>query len=483
VVDARSGAPLEDYWVELGAPAAAEEPPSEPRKGVSRFLSEGGELVVTNAEGRFESALERAPGPIRALLRDSPAAPFTRFGGGAASLSPPTEQTVEWDGESEVALTASSGPTYRVRFAPPPGTAHGDFDALLYEGDPARMTYGSFVSSIRGRLRGRDPSVARFPAGKFHREEVTSWTLRIESRDGLWVGDVAVPRCADDCADEQWIELVPAACLEVEVAGPGPELPEARLGLRELDTDRYEGRLSWDLELGEGQVAFGGLPGGRYRLSVQAEGMQAQDLDLVLVPGQRLRERFELAPIPVPARVRGELRSRSGRYRGCVNINALGEVDSQTRHAIPEWIERDGELVAPFEFTDLAPGPVRLMLHDMGVPLRWHPDPGNVQAPAEGLVFVCDDLSPPRRARLRVVDALEGTPVEGFDAQVQVDGIPQALEADPSAPQEQLFWIGVDSELVWRVTAPGYAPEEGTALHLVNEGEDLALSVRLARTP
>jgi hypothetical protein len=336
---------------------------------------------------------------------------------------------------------------------------------------------------MRGRLRGKDPCVARFRGGQFQREEVSSWTLRVESRDGLWVGDVAVPPCEDDCTDERWIDLSPAACLEVEVAAvPGVELSEPSLGLRELDTDRYEGRGSWDIELGGGRATFGGLPSGRYRLSIRDEGMQAQELDLELVPGQILHERVKLAPLASPAHVRGELHSRSGRYAGRVTVMAWSEVDQQRRHAIPEWIERDGVLVAPFEFTGFAPGKVRLMILDGGhVPLRWSPEPDSVQAPVDDLVFECDDLAAPRRVVLRVIDALDGAPVEGFEAEIAVDGIPQALE--PVPPSDMAFWIAVQAELSWRVTAPGYQPEEGGLIQLQEEGDDLALQVRLVRAP
>ena len=145
-----------------------------------------------------------------------------------------------------------------------------------------------------------------------------------------------------------------------------------------------------------------------------------------------------------------------------MNVIAWSEVDQQRRHALPQWIERDGALVAPFEFTGFAPGEVHLMILDSGgVPVRWNPEPGSVQAPIEDLVFEGDDLAPPRRVLLRVVDALDGAPIEGFEAEIAVDGIPQALESVP--PAHLAFWIDVQAELHWRVTAPGYAPEEGGA--------------------
>ena len=140
VFDASTGTPLENYLVELSAPENTDAPATDSRSSLMSVLERepGGELLVTDAEGRFESALEREPGPVRVLLRDAPGALAAGFAGQLSITSPPPEQRIDWDGASEIALTASSGPTYRVRFAPPPGMTHGEFDAVLFEGDAAR---------------------------------------------------------------------------------------------------------------------------------------------------------------------------------------------------------------------------------------------------------------------------------------------------------------------------------------------------------
>jgi hypothetical protein len=82
---------------------------------------------------------------------------------------------------------------------------------------------------------------------------------------------------------------------------------------------------------------------------------------------------------------------------------------------------------------------------------------------------------------LRVVDALDGARVEGFDAELTVDGNRPTLESTASG--DPAFWIHLDAELQWRVTAPGYEPAEGDARMLENEGDDVILKVALTRVP
>ena len=116
---------------------------------------------------------------------------------------------------------------------------------------------------------------------------------------------------------------------------------------------------------------------GRYELSVRADSMQSAVVELVLGEGERLVQRVDLVPLAAPAHVRGELRSRSGRFEGAVNLVAFSPIDQQQRTVLADWIELDGQFVAPFEFTGFAPGEVRIKLIEAdGLPIAGLHRPG-----------------------------------------------------------------------------------------------------------
>ena len=123
------------------------------------------------------------------------------------------------------------------------------------------------------------------------------------------------------------------------------------------------------------------------------------------------------------------------------------------------------------------------MLLDGGnVPVRWHPEPGSVQAPVEDLVFEGDDLAPPRRVLLHVVDALDGAPIAGFEAEIA--GRRDLAGARVRAPGS----AGIQDRRPGRALLARHrsglrAREEGGANQLQNEGDDLALQVRLTKRP
>jgi hypothetical protein len=106
---------------------------------------------------------------------------------------------------------------------------------------------------------------------------------------------------------------------------------------------------------------------------------------------------------------------------------------------IAEWIERDGVRVAPFEFRGLRPGRYNLQFYAWdGTNRAWQPTGGELEAPADSLVFVCDDVSPLQTLEFDIVDDATGFPLK--QAKVVAREGERWLIGSGSSP-ETLSWL------------------------------------------
>jgi len=204
---------------------------------------------------------------------------------------------------------------------------------------------------------------------------------------------------------------------------------------------------------------------------------------LEAVAGLETRHTFVLEPLPQTAVIRGELRSRSGKYLDLLTVTLTTPGEANARSIMPRWIERNGEMVATFEFADLQPGPHQLQVLGLSADNRaWNPEFGTIDAPAENLVFVCDDIAPLRTLRFDIVDAATNEALT--HARVRATVGESALMAGFGALREPAVFTVSELRLVnWSVSLPGYVEATGdTATATLVDGV-LVQAVRLERAP
>lgn len=263
------------------------------------------------------------------------------------------------------------------------------------------------------------------------------------------------------------------------------------------------------------EVLVGGMRGvapgvftdwrGRYVLEVEdlelthvrvlpPEGWNGAELRKPLPPmtaGGRGVVDFELVPWPPPGAgdVRGVLESERGAWtEDTLPAPSTIVLDLVTttlpritrRAAVAAVRDATGGLGLTFEFLDVPRGTYQLTLSSLDE-YRWAPAELLVAPPAEGLRFLRYDLDRTLPLAFRVVDAVTGEPVEGFEVRhVKTTWTEESGVLLHTGPLEAGDFP-LDARFDWSLWADGYAPAFGDeTAFAVQDGERVA-EVRLAR--
>ncbi len=477
------------------------------------------EELVTDSEGLFVSQVEREAGFFRLSVTDVPLRLNVVRLDGELFLPGNVQvgsKSVTWNGAQPVGdIVARTGPCYLLRFAPPGELSTGDFDAELFDQDPAASPPSGGVLSFRTLVRGDLHPFARFGGAcgssllgfaQKTREDTgvrgprrPTWTLRVTSRDGRWAGQARV-NAPDEPHDVVDIVLKPAASARLEfVASTGVALSEPAIRLEHLQTHRIHKRSGDDFTgepLALDLIAF---EPGRYRLMFRAKGMQDIHEQLELAAGVPGKYRFTLEPRSFDSVIRGVLRSRSGRFRGGAVItlaradqtgtfvetltHSNGRVIPTTEYqgggSLELWTEESGELVAPFVFEGLAPGDYRIAVRALDSPnLRWISNSDVLRVPSEGLEYELDDTTPTQRVVFQVTNSSDGALLE--TCVVRAWSGEQALECNLALSEGRAsVEFYADAALRWQVSAPGFQPQSGDSSTFVADGDGLVQVVAL----
>lgn len=437
------------------------------------------ESLSTDTLGQFESAFEREPGAFELRLsaereRES----SSTLNGSTLSWTPGITRSVTWDGVRPLELEFEYRLRVPLRFSPPTGLSFSDFRVELRDLDPNEAPLEAILFAIHGRVRG-DPPVARFMTTGVLGDAVQRKLLRLVSDDGLWRGQAWFDVAGNTTPVEIALESCGVARFEL-LSATAQALAEPTLEIQELPDGRISRRDANDLAgPAHNQAVVDGLAPGSYRFVARASGMRDAAVELQIASGVELRHVFVLEPMPDAATISGELRSRSGQFKERVTVALPAAAGGQFRTAIVEWIERDGAWVAPFEFKGLRPGKhdVQFYLWD-GSNRSWTPAGGEIEAPAEQVVFVCDDLSPLQTLRFDVVDDATGVPLPNASAQAR-EGRRWLIEADAPAGAPRTFSISQGMEVSWTVSCDGYESQSGDSRSAVLVDGSLRQHVRL----
>jgi RNA polymerase sigma-70 factor (ECF subfamily) len=446
---------------------------------------EDGEIeeLTTDVAGRFESAFEFDAGMLELRLRDVDGEiAGQRLNGSALNWNDARAREVAWNAVDPIEIVVEGSVVIALRFSPPAGLDYDDFRAELFDLDPLSASIDSVLMSSESVVRG-DPPFARFRSLGFLAATRDSKLLQITSRDGLWRG-AAWTRYGTSGYEVVAIELERAGRLAVELAATdGTRLDLPSLQFRALPDGRILSRDANEL-LATGLAArFDGLAEGDYEVTARARGRKDAVTVLHVALGVETRRTLLLEPLPQTAAIRGELRSRSGQCRDLVTIMLTTPGGPATVQPLSEWNERDGEWVSRFEFPGLAPGRHQLQLFEWsGTNRSWTPHIGWVEAPAENLVFVCDDLTPLRALRFDVVDAATGVALNHAKVTARSGG--RVLLGGFRGPGEPTtFHITDGLPVEWSVALDGYREASGDSAEATLVEGGLVQTVRLERAP
>lgn len=463
VIDSSTRQPLEGYYVELPNGDGATE------------------QLVTDASGEFESAVERTSGQLALRLR----AELERYGatllnGSALTWSDGIVREVQWNGVDALELEVTVKLDVPLSFSPPVGLEFGHFRAELFDLDPDSAPLDSVLFSKLARVRGNPPFV-RFESVTLLSETQQRKLLCIVSDDGLWRGQAWF----DTGTLNRPVELALERCAVVrfELLGATAQpLSEPSLEIQHLPNGRILRREAGDLEgPAHNQAVVDGLAPGLYRFVARAVGLREAAVELELEAGVELRHAFLLEPLADAAAIRGELRSRSGRFNERVTIALTPAPGGQFRNLIVEWIERDGVWVAPFEFNGLRRGKHNLQLYSWdGSNRSWQPAGGELEAPAEQLVLVCDDVSPLQTLQFEIVDDATGARLQNTSVRAR-EGQRWLIESDTSPDAPPSYSISQGMAVNWTVSSEGYEEQSGDNRSAVQVDGAWRQAVRLAR--
>lgn len=461
VIESSTREPLEDYYVELPHETG---PP---------------ERLITDANGEFESTLERTPGPLALRLR----AELGRYGatllnGSSLTRSEGIVREVQWNGVDALELEVQVQLHVPLRFAPPVGFDCDDFRAEMFDLDPDNSPLDSVLFSKLARVRGNPPYV-RFESVRLLSEAQRRKLLCLVSDDGLWRGQAWFDTASLDHPVEIALERCAAVRFELLSATAQP-LAQPSLEIRRLPDGRILRREADDLDgPAQNQAFVDGLAPGLYRFVARSVGMRDAAVELELDAGMELRHAFALEPLADAATIRGELRSRSGRFKERVTVALPPASGGEFRSSIVEWVERDGVWVAPFEFTGLRPGKhdVQFFVWD-GSNRSWQPAGGEIEAPAEQLVFTCDDVSPLQTLEFEIVDDATGARLQNATVLAR-EGRRWLIAIDTSADATPSYSISQGMEVNWSVRRDGYEEQSGDNRSAVHVGGVWRQSVRL----
>src|SRR5262249_18090124 len=152
---------------------------------------------------------------------------------------------------------------------------------------------------------------------------------------------------------------------------------------------------------------FGALEQGQYDVVARARGCPPVSKRVRLFNGKVTSIKLPLAANRGVSSVRGELRSNTGEFATAVTVSLtpLHERDARPLKQRCGFGRDGGQMVAAFDFAGVAPGSYAIQLIKNGTRHeRWMPAPSTIEAPADGLVFVCQDDETLIDLRLRALD-------------------------------------------------------------------------------
>ncbi|HVS11588.1 MAG TPA: carboxypeptidase-like regulatory domain-containing protein [Planctomycetota bacterium] len=509
LVDQATGEPIPHFLIRARGPSEpfqeqGSETPEGKTKTYTRRVSpfQRVEKIVTDAEGRFESAGGFEAGRIelvliddvsanRSLLTDLEMEPFEIL----HSFEPnrvPSAQVVP----------ILIGPTYRFDISIPDGMRAVDFYVVFpaESNDLERMVhdvgaedplsamaqfYGAGLEAMEPRtvLREGEHAWARFRLPVFLLTEEENHEIHVRSSDGGWAGSAWVSSIEGMYPHLVPIRLSRRGSIEGSVRGStGRAVPSAWIELTEPGRAAGEGEPIHQTGADRrGRFAFKWLQEGDYRLRIQTQRYQEWTGVVSVEAGStssveaNLRSGVALGPIS------GVLRSRTGKHRSKGGTVALWNRDSKF-HSMQsvEYRMRDGEFVAPFSFTDVPAGTYELTLRPL-VNLRWNTLSMEVSPPAEGLEFVCEDDVATFDLGFRAVDAETGLPIEEIWTLVwhgdPLEDVRFVRDWDAD------FYPGVPEgvPIRWMARARGYRLAWGDESAFVREGERRVVELRLMR--
>jgi len=445
------------------------------------------ELVVTDGEGHFATLGAYPAGKLRYRLIDHAdlrsvarfARQFLEWREGVMGSSTGWSPT-----QGPITVTALVGPTFEVQL-----TGLGDLapDALTGSLEPAEdEPWGPLPSAwtALAPVRAGDPAWIRF-AWRLRgtSDDGRPWRLSIEGAQGTVAGEALVQWEENAASTPVAIALAPTARLEVTLtvsdaladpavileADPGgarrPLLPVA---VEDLGDGRREVRF-----------ARGGLAPGTYRVLVSVDDVDQLADTVTLAAGEAISRAIDLGGATATTVLAGELRSASGTYHGRTFLRVSDSAGATLHYAPAEWVEQDGQWVAPFVIGNLPPSACELSLEALASYRRWSGLPVHAVPPANGLVLVCDDQEPVRELDVRVVDASTGERIQKGWSTITLQGCERSQTMVAGGGWTLFRGVPLGALTEWYAAADGYVPRWGGSDVLVEEGERLVAEVAL----
>jgi hypothetical protein len=438
------------------------------------------ETLVTDAEGRFASALDYAAGELAITLLDRAGTESLEFfDGGFVREVPPVVELVTWSPGEELKLSAAVGRSVSVTVqgrspAPPPWFASVESDSLCWR--------NASVQFERAPVRAGSSPWFRLAARSLKRvASADRLTVSLTSDDGLWYGVGTVRETS------ALVKIESRARLDVELSrSDGEPIVSPDIEVRAVDTDcilRADSR--WDgsrVVRGESPMrfVFRALERGEYDVVARARGCPPVSKRVKLLNGKVTLAKLVLGPSRGASSIRGELRSNTGDFATAVtvSITSLEERDARPLTQRCEFRRERGEMVAAFDFAGVAPGKYAIQLVKNGARHeRWLPTPTTVDAPADGLVFVCQDDETLIDLRLRALQFDTDGPLGIARWRYVIDGVPFSGQG----PELVIEGVSPRSAFEWCVTAQGFGVVCGDWDEFFPAGKESFCEARLRR--
>jgi RNA polymerase sigma factor (sigma-70 family) len=388
--------------------------------------------------------------------------------------------------ERALNIAVPSGPTYRLRLVGESRVAASSLVARLeasglspYLDDGRERP----LAPLRGELGAPWVRFGRMPDGAD--DPRASWTLVVQSVDGLWAGatrvdDVTVGQVAP-------IELALERTSAVEGmldAGAGEELLGLFVTLQRAapSADGEPALVASTAPDEGGRFALHALTPGEYQLCVRSAKHAQLTRAVTLVAGERIDVELVLVPLARGGMLSGSIVSESRGYSGQLLV-FLMDADGAVLGVFPTtWAEKDGARVARFEFEDAPGGPLHLDVVSLADAVTFVVAPVPLSAPCSSVEIVLRDTRPASDVVFDAVDAETGDAITEFEVTVEVEGGPPrtyvaferagarhwTLQAggmrwndfDGRSP---LRGLAEDAPFTWRVRARGFREARGGA--------------------
>jgi len=417
-------------------------------------------LVLTDAEGRFETTEEYAAGRLWIEPEDD-GRWYERF---EVKLA---EARATLDLEVEI------GPTYRLRFAVPEGKVVTDFQAQLLPGSSRTLAAPPGWTSAGVR-------VGETPWARFHPEQTVvpgpPWRLVLISGDGFHAGETLVHSIVGIQPDALVIALEGRGALRCTVRGPDGEfVVQVKLSLLTMDGVV----LAEDGYRKEG-LSIQGIPPGTYTIRLESPKFEPWSETITVVAGELVMLDAVLDPVPGAGPISGTVTTASGTAlpeRPFVLARQAANPARIFRGDVT-WTVAGDLTIGTFSMDGVPPGDYDLECRHPRAVFEVTPVVVRVSVPASDVNFHVHDDVQRLPLRFEVTDAVSGAPIQPYSAWCMPKNNSASFKARlTTADVLGTFPEGV--ELDWVVTAEGYRLAEGGRDELRIEGEELIGRVAL----